>query len=493
MSTPGGIDGTTVLVTTTNGPIRGLVDRGVNVFRGVRYAAPAMGELRFKPPVRPEPWTEPADCTVFGATAPQPALPLAYGDRVEPRSEDCLFLNVWTPGCDDARRPVMLWLHGGGFTIGSGSTPSYDGTHFATRHDVVIVTINYRLGALGFLSLGDLAGYEASANSGLLDQVAALEWVRDNITAFGGDAGNVTIFGESAGAFSVAALMAAPSATGLFHKAIAESGAAGTRRTVASALDVTERLCATIGRSIMDLPIVPVEELLEGQQALTAQRREMAFAPTVDGNVLPSVLDRIAAGSATNVPLIIGTNLDEARLFALMSPDGLNLTEDDLLDHMRPTFRDRAQQALDTYRAARPNASTDDLASAYFTDATFRVPAVRMAEQQAKHAATYMYLFAWPSPAMDGKLGSCHGLEIPFVFNSIDETSIFLPGPPTPAMEQLSLAMHDAWASFARTGDPNHQSLPEWPRYEPSSRATMTFDEEQSVELDPYGAELALF
>jgi para-nitrobenzyl esterase len=387
----------------------------------------------------------------------------------------------------------MVWLHGGGFTIGSGSSPGYDGARFARRHDVVVVTINYRLGVLGFLDLSEREGFEASANSGLLDQVRALEWVRDNIATFGGDADNVTIFGESAGAASVASLMAAPSAAGLFHKAIAQSGAAGNARTRECAQIVTRRLCEELGATIDDLLTAPVERLLEGQQALAQEAQAgRGFGPTVDGTVLPPVVEAITAGSAADVPLLIGTNGNEANLFTLMTPGAGDIGPDELVEQFRGRFGDLAEHAIGTYRASRPGASNRELSNAFITDMVFRVPAARMAEQQAKHAATYLYLFRWSTPAMGGVLGACHGLEIPFVWNATDRSSLFLQSS-SPAIEELSLAMHDAWAAFARTGDPNHPGLPKWPVYEPSGRATMIFDEQRVVELDPQGAELALY
>jgi para-nitrobenzyl esterase len=484
---------TGVLAMTTSGPIRGVDEDGIKTFRGVRFAAPPVGELRFKAPLEPVPWSEVADCTRFGPVAPQPAIPFGGPGDVEEQSEDCLFLNVYTPACDSTRRPVMLWLHGGGFTIGSGSSKGYDGARFATRHDVVVVTINYRLGVLGFLDLSEREGFEASANAGLLDQMRALEWVRDNIAEFGGDTGNVTIFGESAGAASVASLMAAPSAAGLFHKAIAQSGAAGNARTREGARIVTRRISEELGAEIDDLLTAPVERLLEGQQALAAEAQVgRGFGPTVDGMVLPPVVEAITAGSAGNVPLLIGTNRDEANLFTLMTPGAGEMGSDELVEQLRTTFGARAEHALDTYRASRPGASNRELSNAYITDMVFRAPAARMAEQQAKHAATYLYLFCWATPAMGGILGACHGLEVPFVFNLTDRSSVFLESSSS-AIEELSLAMHDAWAAFARTGDPNHPGLPEWPVYEAPGRATMIFDEQLAVEFDPQGAELALY
>jgi para-nitrobenzyl esterase len=484
-------------ITTTSGPIRGEEGDGVVVFRGVRYAAPPMGDLRFKPPTRPTPWDEPADCTRFGPIAPQPTTPFVdENDESPPQSEDCLFLNVYTPACDAERRPVLFWLHGGGFTLGSGATATYDGTRFATNHDVVVVTINYRLGALGFSHLPDLGKeYQQSGNAGLLDQVLALEWVRDNIAGFGGDPANVTIFGESAGAGSVAALMAMPSAKGLFHKAIAESGSDVVRRMPDWAAEVTRQLCEELGRTQRDLLTVPVDELFAAQQAVGAQARTnagMPFAPVVDGDLLPLPHDRIASGSAASVPLMIGTNLHEAAMFLSFDPTVDELDGAGLVERLEPLLGDRAAEVASAYLASRPEATPRDVLVAALTDRMFRGPAARLAEVQSAHAPTYVYLFAWATPMMGGRMGACHGLEIPFVFNLVDRESMLIP-PRTPEMEKLSLAMHAAWAEFARTGDPNHAGLPEWLTYQVPDRPTMVFDEECAVVNDPQGEELALW
>jgi para-nitrobenzyl esterase len=486
----------TIDVTTSNGPIRGEAGNGVAVFRGIRFAAPPVGPLRFRAPVRPEPWSDRADCTRFGPIAPQPAAPLSgrTGEGVE-QSEDCLFLNVFTPACDSERRPVLLWLHGGGFTIGSGSSDGYNGTRFAINHDVVIVTINYRLGALGFTQLGELGEeYASSGNAGMLDQVLALEWVRDNIAAFGGNPGNVTIFGESAGGGSVACLMAMPVAQGLFHKGIAESGSHSLVRQLDGAEELTSRLCKEIGGGPSDLLNAPVEQLLAAQQASAQRTLEggRSFGPLVDGQVLPPPLERIAAGSAASVPLIIGSNRDEANLFTLLDPSQPELDRAGLMGRMNPLFGERNTRALEVYLARWPGASDSALWSAMMTDRGFRVPIANLAEEQSKYAPVFVYIFAWPTPVMGGRLGACHGLEIPFVFNSVDHESVLVP-PMTPAMEELSLSMQTAWAAFARTGDPNHDGMPEWPKYETPGRPTMVFDEENSLEMNPYGEELALW
>jgi para-nitrobenzyl esterase len=484
-------------VTTTNGPIHGEGKDGIAVFRGVRYGASPAGDRRFRSPVAPEPWTERTDCTRFGPIAPQPATPLDVpGDEGVEQSEDCLFLNVFTPACDEARRPVLFWLYGGGFTIGAGSSEGYDGTRFAKNHDVVVVTINYRLGALFFSYLAELGEeYASSGNAGLLDQVLALEWVRDNIATFGGDPGNVTVFGESAGGRSVSCLMAMPLAAGLFHKAIAESGAHIGNRPVEHAQDVTSRLCAELGSSVEELVTMPVDKLLAAQSVVAVPRSAnegLPFGPVVDDGVLPEPVDGIGAGSAASVPLLIGTNLDEFNLFALMVPSAQELDRDGLVERMEPLLGDHTARAIDTYRAGRPELSDTDVWNAVMTDRSFRVNAVRMAQQQSKHAPTFVYLFCWPTPVMGGRLGACHGLEIAFVFNTVDRESVLIP-PVTPVMERLSEEMHAAWAAFARSGDPNHAGLPPWPTYDASGRQTMVFAEHSSVETDPYGEELALW
>lgn len=490
-------------VQTTYGAVSGIERHGIQVFRGIRYAAPPVGPLRFRPPQAPEPWSEVREAAHASAVAPQNPSPLEsmFGADPPPQSEDCLFLNVWTPAADDGARPVMVWIHGGAFVTGSGSTPWYDGTSFAARHDLVVVTINYRLGALGFSHLADLGGPESAGNLGILDQAFALQWVRDNISAFGGDPGNVTIFGESAGGMSVATLMGLPDAKGLFHKAIPQSGAARHVRSRERATEVTRRLMEQLGvDDVAGLQEAPVDRILAAQAAVTAAggpiEGGLPFSPVHDGTALPEPpLDAVIGGSAAGVPLLTGTNVDEMLLFTFMDPTVADLDDDALARRAARLFGDDAvHQALDTYRSSRPRCGPGEVWSALLSDLVFRVPAVRLAEQQAKHAPTYTYLFTYATPAFGGKLGSCHALEIPFVFNVLDGRGVSLfVGDVNDDMRRLAASVHDAWAAFARTGDPNHDGLPEWPRYDAAERPTMVLGDACTVEHDPAGAELALW
>lgn len=504
------IEGVTSIVETTNGQLAGLVegngDDRVHVFRGVPYAAPPVGDRRFRAPQPVGSWTGRREASRFGATAPQIASPLEamFGGERPQTNEDCLYLNVWTPAPDDARRPVLVWIHGGAFVTGAGSVPWYGGTSFATRGGCVVVTLNYRLGALGFLHLSGAAGgderWASSSNAGILDQVAALQWVQDNIAAFGGDPGSVTVFGESAGAMSVGTLLAMPDAKGLFSRAILQSGAARNVHDGDEATAVATLLLDTLGieRSRPErLAEVAVPDLLDAQARVLAKTwsKMIAFQPTVDGIVLPQPpLDAIAAGSAADITLLTGTNRDEMQLFAAMDAGLTNVDDHALLERATALFgADAAALALAHYRGRRPDGGAGAIWSAVLSDQVFRVPAIRLAERQAAHQpATYMYQFTWATPAFGGMLGSCHALEIPFVFNVLDAPGVqSFTGETNEAMRSLALRMHDAWTAFARTGDPSVGSLPAWPAYDTGSRSTMVLDETCVVESDPSADELA--
>lgn len=502
----------TGIVATTQGRIEGFENKGVWQFRGIPYAAPPTGDRRFLPPAPPEPWDGVRSGREFGATALQSAggITAFLGDAVKDMSEDCLFLNVFTPGCDETKRPVMVWIHGGGFNSGSSSIPWYDGSSLATRGDVVVVTLNYRLGALGFLWLGDLdSRYRSSGVNGLLDQAAALAWVKENIAAFGGDPDNVTIFGESAGAMSVSTLLALPAARGLFHRAIAQSGAASNTFTPETASVITSRVMAKLGATTIEgvLATEP-ETLLEAGGSVegalfadpsaiagpTGLALAMASQPVVDGEWLPmDPLVAVSSGEAADVPLLTGTNLDEWNLFRLMSPSSLDHPE--LLGRLERVFGDR-HEVHDVYAAAMPEASPDELWSAVLTDSGFRIPELRLIEARMHGLApTWQYLFTWKSPAFGGVLGSCHALEIPFVFGVLDNpgASIFLGGEAGEDLCRLSDAMQDAWLAFARTGDPNSGGLPEWPEADGAEWPVMVFDTVSELVDDPGGAQRLLW
>jgi carboxylesterase type B len=563
-----------VLVETRRGPVRGVAEGGLAVFRGLPFARPPVGPLRFRPPEPPEPWSGVRDAARFGPSASQngalvgPLMSLG----ISRTGEDCLYLNVWTPAADRARRPVLVWIHGGAFVLGSGSQMLYDGATLARRGDVVVVTVNYRLGALGFLRLRDRFGERlpASGNEGLLDQVAALEWVRDEIAAFGGDPGSVTIFGESAGAMSCATLLGMPRARGLFHRAILQSGAANylwpratasriadqvlTDLAVASPEDLRAaapaRLLAAQRRLFMDLmlgehhvlgTLSPAGQRVAGAVflGLTLARRrfggvtapvarglldllrrrgrrrrapaapEMAalralrtqglpFQPVIDGDVIPRhPLAAIRDGEAHAIPLLIGTNLDEARLFAPLDPEASTLDEAELLARCReaiPGGTDAARRAIAVYRDARAargeRVEPGDLWFAIESDRTMRYPAMRLAALQAAHQPeTYAYLFTWPSPAMGGLFGACHALELPFLFGTLEHPLIRPFTGKGPAAHVLAGQIQDAWIAFARTGRPAHAGIGDWPAYDTAHRRTMILDRQCRVEPAPRDAE----
>ncbi|RJP34987.1 MAG: carboxylesterase/lipase family protein [Actinobacteria bacterium] len=488
-----GTENTTV--ETAQGQVKGAVDdNGLYVFKGIPYAKPPEGDLRFKAPQPPEPWDDTFEALDFGPIAMQPTD--EYEATELPQSEDCLTLNIWTPGIDDAGRPVMVWIHGGGWTNGSGRDPWYDGAAFAQRGDVVLVTINYRLGAFGWLYLGDIgsSGYAESGNLGLLDQAAALEWVRDNIAGFGGDPHKVTVFGESAGSMSVGCLLGMPAAKGLFQQAIEESGALNTLRNPAYAEGITQKLMAKAGvGDVEGLLSLTSEELLQAEEDLMGDEflTDTLFGPVVDGTVLPEPpLHAIANGSAAGIPLLIGTNLDEVRLWSLYIPGLLEFSiKADLqaMPWLKGAITGTLEDIVASYESRRPEASEGDIAMAIGTDILFRVPAIRLAEAQAKNQPrTWMYLFTWPSTV--DELGSCHAVELPFVFNNLGAEGVadILGGDPP---QELADMMQDTWIAFARNGDPNNVMLPDWPSYEVGARATMQLDVQPLLVNDPYGAD----
>ncbi|HWB66290.1 MAG TPA: carboxylesterase/lipase family protein [Mycobacteriales bacterium] len=491
------------IVETASGKVEGRAEAGLHVFRGIPYAAATGGDNRLRAP-RPVPsWTDVRPATEFGCWAPQNApLTTLSGEVPGAQGEDCLTVNVWTPGVE-GRRPVMVWIHGGGFVGGSAVSALYDGANLAARGDVVVVTVNYRLGILGFLAhpdLADDAAEGAAGNWGLLDQVAALRWVRDNIAAFGGDPANVTIFGESAGGMSVADLLTLPSARGLFHRAIVQSGPPNAV-AMDRAEEVTAKLLAELGvASPAAVRELPVETVLAAQASLLADRRAgLPLVPVVDGASLPvSPRQALADGAARDVSLLIGTNRDEAKMFMVADPANRDPDEGVLHRRIEAIFRYNdvtlgPDDVIDAYRDARAGRGdpTDprELWSAIETDRMFRIGSIRAAEAQTAYAPTYMYLFTWQSPAMRGALGACHALEIPFVFGTLGAPAMDRFAGSGPEAERLSEQMRDAWLEFARTGDPNHAGIPAWPTYDATRRATMEFGLQTRVLDAPYDEE----
>lgn len=492
-----------------SGKLRGAVKDGIHIFKGIPYGAPAEGAARFKPPTKPASWSGVRDAIEFGPRAFQndnsfalmPELLALFNAEPLPMSENCLVLNVWTPALDGRKRPVMFWCHGGAFIAGSGSSAWYDGTNLAKKGDVVVITINHRLGVPGFLHLGDLAveEYASSGNVGMLDIVEALKWVRDNIASFGGDRGNVTIFGESGGGAKVSVLMAMPSAHGLFHKALVQSGPAVTVTDRDDATATAKLILEQLGldaKQIDRLQKVPPQDLIKAQTAVLAKvgfglsamanRRRLGFNPVVDGKVLPHhPFEPVAPKISANIPLMIGTNKDEILLFA---PKLADLDEAAMGVAMKQFLGDSADRIVEAYRRARPQASAADIAIAITSDRFMRTGSITLAERQAaQHAApVYMYLFTWETPVLGGKLRSPHALEIPFVFDNVATDRLSGDG-----REKFALAekMSQTWLAFARSGNPNNAGIPKWPNYSSENRATMIFDNQCKVENDPYSAE----
>jgi para-nitrobenzyl esterase len=493
------------IVHTATGRLRGEAGPEGFVFRGVPYAAPPSGLQRFRAPEPAAPWAGVRDALEFGPAPPQRRIPwlanLLPGLGSGAQSEDCLSLNVWTPGLDDrARRPVMVWLHGGGFTIGSGTEPWYDGRRLSQRGEVVVVTVNYRLGMFGSLCGSEVlgAGWDGAANCGLRDQIAALEWVRENIEGFGGDPANVTVFGESAGAMSVSALLACPAAQGLFRRAIAQSGAAHNVSPAEFAARVAERLLQRLELRPADahrLAELPVDQLLTAQLGVELESwadpagHHLPFAPTVDGALLPRApLAAIAEGSAADVDLLVGTNRDEWNLFQFLDPELGVLDDAGFVRRCEALLTVDGDALARAYRAAHPEATPWTRWLVLRTDWTFRIPARRLAEAQARHRPdTYSYLFTWASAALGGDLGACHALELPFVFDThhVGTTSAFTGT--GPEVQRLTALIQEAWLAFARTGSPAHADLGEWPGVASSDDGrlrTMVLDAECRVTVD---------
>jgi para-nitrobenzyl esterase len=486
-----------VVASTTAGRVAGRVEAdGMRSFLGIPFARPMVGELRFAKPQAPQPWQG-----LYPALALGPVCPQNF-DKTEPSSlyfqdEDCLRLNVWTPAVDTAKRPVMVFIHGGGYLLGSNADPLYDCGNLARRGDLVAVNINYRLGALGYLDLSTVGGdeYIDSGNLGVLDQVAALEWVRDNIANFGGDPANVTVFGESAGAGSVATLLAVKDARGLFHRAIAQSGAIRITRSKEHALGVTRRFMEFAGvsdvkglKALSQADILAAEEKLIKEAGVAADR---LFGPVRDGRIVPEdPLKAIADGSARSVDLLTGTTKDEARYWIKYEPllpyipasITLSLTPD-----TRVWDTEIRDKIIDHYKEKMPTAHSGDVGLAIGTDFFFRMPQIHLAEAQARFGRTWVYLFTWNSPLENGLYGSCHALEVRFVMNNLDDPEVGTNPPHT-----LVEAMQDSWIAFAKTGNPNHPGLPSWPQYDSDRRATMIFNQECKVVDDP-GEEDRLF
>ncbi|MES5819915.1 carboxylesterase family protein [Streptomyces sp. RG80] len=483
---------------TAAGTVQGRREGGLSVFRGIPYAQPPVGEDRFAAPRPVDRWDGVREAFAFGPPPPQePMGPEAPGGFSA--GDDWLTVNVWTPDADPAaRRPVMVWIYGGAYKFGSSDDRAYDGSRLSGEGGLVVVSLNYRVGIEGFLNIEG-----APANRGLLDQVAALEWVRENIAAFGGDPDQVTVFGESAGAGSIAALMVMPRARGLFRRAIAQS-VPGTYFSDALATDIAQALAAEIGLrpTVADLAGVDPRKLPEAGATLTARMREhlprwravaltpTPFSPVVDGDVLPTApWEALAAGAAADVELIVGHNRDEYRLFLLLG--GLLGRVDDGLAALALSLFGPTPDAEQAYRAAFPDAGTEYLFELVQSDWLFRMPSLHLAQAQvAGGGRAHVYDLTWSAPANGGALGACHGLDVPLTFGVYDGNGLgsMLIGPaPTPETEALSDRVRSAWTAFATTGDPG------WPAYDDERRLVQLLDIEPTVAAYPEEASRLLW
>ncbi len=494
-----------VIADTTLGKVRGIDSGGVKVFKGIPYGASTAGANRFMPPTDPQKWAGVLDALEYGHSAPQrdpsaaPARAGALtvsGSGLPSEGEDCLVLNVWTPAVNDGRkRPVMFWCHGGGFATGSGSSPDNDGTNLARRGDVVVVTINHRLNVLGFANLSEFStDFAASGDTGMMDIVHALKWVRANIAQFGGDANTVMIFGQSGGGRKVETLLAMPSAKGLFHRATIESGAALQVAGRDIAIRNGEQLLAKLGipkADVREIQKLPVEKIMAAYFAVVKDAAGVdqsigGFAPTVDGKILPQhPFQPKASPVSADVPVMIGNTRTEMTLFSANDEAAFHLDESGLRTRVKELLGDQSLAMIDLYRGLNTGATPSDIYFLIASDYRYGAPTMKIAERRAElgKGPVYLYYFRWESPVQGGRLKSPHTMEIPFAFDNVKISSRLTGGGP----EAMALAdkLSDAWIAFARTGNPNTPKLPAWPAFKGKARNTMVIDNESKVVNDP--------
>ncbi|MDB5425358.1 MAG: hypothetical protein JWQ29_2774 [Phenylobacterium sp.] len=483
------------VVKTTDGLLQGQPDNGAYAFLGVHYGADTGGKNRFLPPQPVKPWSGVKIANTMGDRCPQPKINmpkemadfLSFSD--DPISENCLVMNVWTPSVKDhGKRPVMFWIHGGGFFLGSGNDKYYNGANLARKQDVVVVTINHRLNAFGYLALGPEAGpaYAQSNLAGMMDIVQALQWVKANIAQFGGDPGNVTIFGQSGGGSKVSTLTAMPAAHGLFHKAIIESGAAVRLGDMKDALATRDLLLSNLkitpAEAVEKLQAMPMQDLMTAG----ARAGLLAYMPAVDGKALPTnPFDPVGSPLSADVPILLGTTKDEATNTA-MGPNWQKMTDADLEKQVTGIVGpEHAQEMIALYRSHAPKDPPPYIWSSIMTDQMMTNSAILLAERKyaQRRAPVYMYKVTWETPVMGGRLRSPHAVELPLVFDNV-AVAPFLVGV-GPGQQKMADEMSSTFAAFARTGNPNVKGLPRWPAYDPVKRATFIYDVPPKVVSDP--------
>ena len=493
------------LVKTQAGLVKGFVENDIYVFKGVRYGADT-ATTRFQAPIPPEPWTDIADALDFGNQTPQinrpaPSIFTSWANR-NPDSEDCLFLNVWTPGINDGKkRPVMVWFHGGGFSAGSGASNAYDGVRLAKRGDVVVVTVNHRLNIFGHLYLAEIGGekFADSGNVGILDLILSLKWVRDNITAFGGNPENVMIFGESGGGAKVTTLMAMPEAKGLFHRATVQSGAWLMFITPEEATNNAKKIISELGlteKTLDQITSLPMEKIKAAYVKSMVSRAVTNYGPVIDSKNLkrhPFTPD--APPESVDVPLLIGFNRTESTLLGgAQDPSTFKLTWETLPDKLAKHIPGiDVTPIIAKYQKRYPEYTASDIFFTATTDAKFLRAHTAQAERKAAQngAPVYFYMLNWNTPVEGGIWRSPHALEIGFVFDNVAKSESM--SGVGEEQQRLADLMSTAWIAFARTGNPNNDMLPPWPAYDGDKRATMVFDLEPSVVNDIHGPERRLF
>jgi para-nitrobenzyl esterase len=490
----------TEIVSTTTGKLRGYKEAGIMIFKGIPYAQPPIGDLRFRDTVEKESWEGIIEAVEYGPIAPQKLLPES-SLYTHPQSEDCLTLNIWTPACDTEKRPVMIWIHGGAFNYGGAPSPRYNGKFLCQRGNICIVTINYRVGALGNLFIPDKV-----SNLGFLDQITAIKWIQANISHFGGNPTNITLFGESAGSQSICTLLSMPAAKGLFQRAICESGSPTPQgHQPESGIRSAEILLTSLGIKMGDLEAlrkIPVEKLIETESKVRmekAMKRDFSgYPPIIDGIKIPEhLVITIGKGFSKNVDLIVGNNLDEATFFTMLNPQIQNINWEGLQAGVTMLLKrynidkNNAEKLIKLFKKNRDDPF--EVISAIYTEVGSRYNARKVVEAQLNHSRNvYMYLFTYRTPVQGGRYGATHSLEIPFVFGTLGDTEYGVYPKRDDINSKISEKMMDSWISFAKTGDPNHDGIPKWPAYDTENRYKILFGNETKVENDPLREERIL-